>query len=312
MAKKGETKGESTAVAEPEEVGTDVVPAGNGLVTTNFDVDFSEDSEAQDESEVKIPFLKVLQKESKEVEDQQPKGCKAGDLYNSATGEFFDGKEGVHLLTVHRHHGFVEWKPIKEGGGKQGVHELNSELVNRCKESQDFGKYKNPDDVEMVLALAQKEGKVPNLEACNDITETFTVWAVMVKPDGSLERVVLSLTSTKIKAWRDWIRRALNTKVNNKKPFFFQHQIRFSTWTDNNDFGDFTNVKIVPLINDNYIDSLAGNSPELDEAYAFRIDLKNGMYGVDSLNHEQTEGATSGGDFDSVGGDADADGTVPF
>lgn len=277
MAKKDET-----SVAVKEETAL--------TVGMDYGEHMGQDSDAQDNSEIKIPFLKILQGGSPEVEKQQPSGAKMLDIYNASTGKLYDGTSGVQLIPIHRERKYVEWNPIHLGGGKVASHSEHTpegkSLIDRCNATQDFGKWKNPDQLQEALDKVAGSGKAPNIKDCNDIIETIYVWALLVEEDESVQPVVLSVTSTKIKAWKQWIQMALNTVVPNsggKKPPFFAHQIRLSTVTDTNDYGDFANIRMTPYVNENYVESLLpADSSLFASALEMKKAINEGMYRLDS------------------------------
>ncbi|EEW5864227.1 hypothetical protein D7012_005356, partial [Escherichia coli] len=59
-----------------------------------------------------IPFIVVLQKMSPMVDEDDPKhvpGAKAGMLYNTVTGELYDGKKGVQIIPCAFKRTFILW-----------------------------------------------------------------------------------------------------------------------------------------------------------------------------------------------------------
>lgn len=323
MAKKTESEKAEQEVTEETAVATTAGTAVDIAPQFDYGDDMGQDSDAQDNNEIKVPFLKILQPKSREVEKDSPKGAKSGMLLNTATGELYDGTEGIQLLTVYRTRVYVEWRPIDEGGGKVKTYiddpEIDPEgaaIIARCRKEQDFGKWKNPDAVKEKMDAAAKANKVPNLESCNDIVETVYVWCILVDGD-VFEPVVLSITSKKLKAWRDWVTMAVNTKIPNsggRKPPFFAHQVRLSTWQDSNEFGEFTNVVIKPLVNENYLESLAPmGSPELNAAKEMRDLIRDGFYAIDEEAEAAMRGAEAAySDAGTAGGGDTGDEDVPF
>ena len=297
MTKKKE---EETAVATT--AGTEVVIA-EGL---DYGEDMGRDADAIDNSEIKIPFLKLLQEKSRNI----PEGASHGMLLNTATGEFYDGREGVQLITVHRIRRFVEWKPESTGGGiVRKLDEGNDDdakVIDQCRKDQDFGQYKNPELLAECLANTP-QGKAPNLDSVNDIIETVYVWAMLVD-NGSFKPVVLSLSKGKIGPWHSWVRMAVNQTIPNsggQKPPFFAHQIRLGVDDQKDDYGNWK-IKITPLINDNYIESLAPmGSAELAASKEMRQAISDGMYKMDeSMEVDLEQSATSSTHNTETDGDA--------
>lgn len=77
----------------------------------------------------KIPFIVALQGQSRPVladdSDVRP-----GQLYNTASGEAWDGKKGVIVIPAYIERGVAEFKPNQ--GGHVGRHAINSEIVKRA------------------------------------------------------------------------------------------------------------------------------------------------------------------------------------
>ena len=61
-----------------------------------------------------IPFLKVLQKMSPELDDLD---VRAGDIFNSVTKESVPGNEGVRVINCAYHLQYIEWEPRGSGSG---------------------------------------------------------------------------------------------------------------------------------------------------------------------------------------------------
>ena len=61
-----------------------------------------------------IPFLKVLQKMSPELDDLD---VRAGDIFNSVTKDAVPGKEGVRVVNCAYALQFIEWEPRGTGAG---------------------------------------------------------------------------------------------------------------------------------------------------------------------------------------------------
>jgi len=61
-----------------------------------------------------IPFLKVLQKMSPELDDLD---VRAGDIFNTVTKEGVSGKAGVRVINCAYHLQHIEWEPRGTGSG---------------------------------------------------------------------------------------------------------------------------------------------------------------------------------------------------
>jgi hypothetical protein len=169
--------------------------------------------------DVLVPFIAILQKGSPQVEDDNPKqiaGAKAGMFMNTATGELFDGKTtGIKVIPVHRTRQFIEWIPKDEGGGLVKVYAPDApEVLAVLGKDRQYGKLKIGDG--------------------NDLVETFSVFALLVKDDGDYDRVVISFASSQIGVYKRWMMKAQSIKVTTadgrkRVPPMFSHLYTLTT-----------------------------------------------------------------------------------
>jgi len=67
-----------------------------------------------DSSEMQIPFIRVLQALSPQLNKNKPefiKGASNGDIYNTVTGEFWSGEEGITVIPVYQETKYLEFVP---------------------------------------------------------------------------------------------------------------------------------------------------------------------------------------------------------
>lgn len=175
---------------------TDVAKADNTAVAGYDYGDMKHDGfEDVKISDLSIPFISVLQSNSKLVEDGDG-DYKAGDLVNSVSGEVV--KQPLVVQPVHKDHLWAEWVPRSKGGGR----------------GDSFA-----DDDPIVIDLIKKNGgsrippenadgqRVPfKLENGNDLIETHYVYCLILSEDGTQAEgyCVLPFSSTKIKVQKDW------------------------------------------------------------------------------------------------------------
>lgn len=206
--------------------------------------------EGMTQEDFNIPFLVILQKGSKQVDEDSGsriEGAKAGMFYNTVTGELYDGKAGIRFIPCHRDHQFVEWIPRDDGGGFVGTFK--------------------PEDPR-VVALRADQGKFGKLTIVNDgdehdLVETFYVFGILLKEDGSQEYVVLSFSSTQIKAYKNWMTTARNQTVmeGNRRITvpLFGHVYRITTIPQENKKGSWQGFRIV-------FDGKSASEARLDQA----------------------------------------------
>jgi len=235
------------------------------------------------------PFLYVLQPTSPitTLDDN----ARPGMLMDSVSQEMWKAEKskgaehaGVAFIPCHRQHLFVEWKKRDEkggGGGYVGQHEVGSAVVEAAKKKYDFGKL-------------EQNG--------NDLIETFYVYGLLIKPDGTWQPMVLPFTSTKIKAYKHWMTRLANIKVNGQKPPLWAHRARITTLRQENDKGVFYIMEIA-FDGDNAIEARLDPTSEIfQEAAEFYRLCKDGVAKPDY---------TSPGAAEAAGG-AVVDAEIPF
>ncbi len=189
-----------------------------------------------------IPFLAILQSGSPQVKKkgaEYVEGAEEGMLYNTATGEIFDGDAGVQIVPCYTEHLYIEWKNRQEDtGGFIGTHPTDSEVVVAAKAaSKSFGKYSVP----------VQDGHD------HDLVETFVIYALLLDANGELiGPCMISFSSTKIKAYKGIMTPLRQVKG---QPPLFAYKLRVTTVAEKNTKGDFYNFKIVPA-NGSAVDSL--------------------------------------------------------
>lgn len=111
-----------------------LVPTKGASLPTAYD--FGEDAGAGmtevSAKEQRVSFVGVAQSNSPQVDSTSAKyipGCKPGDFFNVATGEFWDGKTGLEVIPAWRSHDWVEFTPRNLGGGFLGSYKETDPAV---------------------------------------------------------------------------------------------------------------------------------------------------------------------------------------
>lgn len=128
-----------------------------------------------DSSDKSIPFLKIIEKGSPEMEEGI--GAQPGMLINTATKKLY---ESVRFVPACREHAYVEWVPVDSGGGLVASYPANAPIS--------------------VWAKSQR-GKV-KLKNGNDLVETFYLFGTIVEDDGNVTPAVIAFTSTRIATYK--------------------------------------------------------------------------------------------------------------
>ena len=133
-------------------------------------------------STMSIPFIRVLQKLSPQLNKNKPEfigEAAEGDVFNTTTKEVYGPNLAVVVLKFE--HVFIEWKPNR--GGFVSYH--TPENAERLAVDKTFGKWKTKDG--------------------NDLVENY-VYLLLIEGHESEGPVVLSLSSSMIKLAREWNR----------------------------------------------------------------------------------------------------------
>lgn len=169
---------QTTAVTKKEQAGLPAEYAG----LEEFAGQGLDDLDSSDRS---IPFIKVLEKGSPEIETVD--GAKPGMFINTATSQLYDS---IRFVPACRDHMFVEWKPIDDGGGLIASHDLMTPIAQWAK---------------------SQRGKI-TLKNGNDLIETFYLFGFVLPEEGDDYAdpypAVISFTSTRIKAYKSIVNRS--------------------------------------------------------------------------------------------------------
>ena len=90
-----------------------------------------------------IPFIRVLQPMSPQLQRQHGsyvEGAKAGDLYNTVTGESYDGEKGISIVPCAYNKKYIEWIPREKGGGLVNAnHDIS--ILSKCTRDPETRRY---------------------------------------------------------------------------------------------------------------------------------------------------------------------------
>jgi hypothetical protein len=176
--------------------------------------------------DVALPFISILQSGSPQLKrgEQKIEGANEGDIFNTVTGEAYNGTEGVFVIPCAYKKAWVEWTPREVGGGFVKQHETADILNNTVK--NDKGQ-----DV---------------LPTGNIIVTTAYHYILLVNAaTGNFMRGVISMTSTQLKKSRKW--NGLMTSLTLPKkdggrftPPSFSHVYHMVTIPEHNDSGNWS------------------------------------------------------------------------
>jgi len=163
------------------------------------DTDTMEGFEDINGNTMSIPFVRILQKLSPQLDKKKPEyiqGAEEGDWFNSVTKEVYGAAINAVVLKFERV--YIEWKPNR--GGFVGYHTV--ENAERIAVDTTFGNWKT------------KEG--------NELSENY-VYMLLIDGHEKEGVVVLSLSSSAIKVAREWNRLMTTHVMSNgqkAKPYY--------------------------------------------------------------------------------------------
>jgi hypothetical protein len=234
-ASKSVAKKDEQALALPEDL---VVPEGAGL-------------EAADADSYAIPFLTILQKTSPQADADHEayiEGAKPGMFLDTVAQELLDGdKEDLNIIPVFYRRAFIEWKTRDDGGGfiqEHSVAEAN----------------------EMTWERTDKGDILPN---GHQIVDTRYHYVILLRGDGSMQPMVITMTSTQVKKSKrlvsdlDLQMRALKLRAT------FQTKYKISTVGESNEHGTWRGWNIARS-------GLVDDQEQLNAAVSFYKAIKSG------------------------------------
>lgn len=263
MTKKNEVaKAKKNEMATPYDYGQD---AGQGMDLTLDDL--------------KVPFIMLTQNESKALDPDEENyipGGKPGQLLNTKTKEYLDE---LILVPASRKTSYVEWLPDRQGFA--GEHEPTSQIVREAK------------------ANAAKRNELFT-RAGNQLEETKSLYCIVLDEDGEtpIDFCVVSFTSSKMVAWRDYFTALDSAKITKGAPLF-ANSFRLTAVKSERRSKKFFNYRLVPLrdadrnITDdpaqaNVIGSLlAPDSPAYTAAKEMRDAIESGRATADRETTEE-------------------------
>lgn len=163
--------------------------------------------EEADSSAFAIPFIQILQSGSpqcKRSEGAYIPGAHEGMFFNTVTQDLFEGEDvtddktgevkkgGILLIPCHYTQRFIEWKLRDEGGGFVAEHKPTDPIV---------------------LTTTKDEENRDRLPNGNVLVDTRNHYVLHVKPDGTYDPAVVTMSSTQLKKSRNWMSKMQQLKI---------------------------------------------------------------------------------------------------
>ena len=193
-----------------------------GLPTNVFEEDAAKGLGNIGQQDLALPFLKILGQLSPEVNKRDGKyveGAEPGMIYNSVSGDLYDGAKGIDVIPAFYKLEYVEWKDRGEGsGGPVAVHDSSSDIMSQTKADANF------------------KDRLPN----GNYVEKTASHFVIITGD-SPTTALISMKSTQLKISRKWNSMMSGIKLKGKNglytPASFSHIYKLKTTQMSNDKG---------------------------------------------------------------------------
>ena len=174
------------------------------------------------QEDLALPFLKLLQSGSDETKKKHAKyveGAEPGMIYNSVTGDLYDGVQGIDVIPCFYKLEYIEWKDRGEGpGAPVAIYDSSSDIMSKTK----------PD--------ANYKDRLPN---GNYIEKTASHFVIIMGDNPST--ALISMKSTQLKISRKWNSMMSGIKLKGKNGLFtpasFSHIYKLKTTQMSNDKG---------------------------------------------------------------------------
>ena len=197
--------------------------ANGSLAMNNFEADANMGMGNLTQDDLALPFLKILGQLSPEVNKRDGKyveGAQPGMIFNSVTGDLFDGEKGVKIIPCHYKLEYVEWRDRgKDGSGAPvNIYPSSSDIMTKTTRGADFK---------------------DRLQNGNYIEKTAQHFVIVV---GSIPTTALiAMKSTQLKISRKWNSMMQSIKLKGKNGLFtpasFSHIYNLKTVQQSNDKG---------------------------------------------------------------------------
>ena len=193
-----------------------------GLPTNMFEDDAAKGLGAIGQEDLALPFLKILGQLSPEVNKRDGKyveGAEPGMIYNSVSGDLYDGVKGIDVIPCFYKLEYIEWKDRGDGpGAPVQIYDSSSDIMSKT----------TPD--------ANYKDRLPN---GNYIEKTASHFVIVTGDSPST--ALISMKSTQLKISRKWNSMMSGIKMKGKNGLFtpasFSHIYRLKTTQMSNDKG---------------------------------------------------------------------------
>ena len=167
-----------------------------------------------------LPFLRLLTNTSPEVGEVD--GALPGMVFNSVTGELYDGKKGIAVIPCAYVRQYIEWTPRGQGSGAPvHIYPATSDILTKT--------HREPGD------------NKDYLDNGNYIENTANYYVMIIGSSGFPEPALITMKSTQLKKSRKWNSMMQSVKLSGKNGVFtppmYSQLYLLSTMAESNDKG---------------------------------------------------------------------------
>jgi hypothetical protein len=218
-----------------------------------FEDDAAKGLGAIGQEDLALPFLKILGQLSPEVNKRDGKyveGAEPGMIYNSVSGELYDGVKGIDVIPCFYKLEYIEWKDRGEGlGAPVAIYDSSSDIMSKT----------TPD--------ANYKDRLPN---GNYIEKTASHFVIVAGDSPST--ALISMKSTQLKISRKWNSMMSGIKMKGANGMFtpasFSHIYKLKTTQMSNDKGTWFGwevSKVGPVTEKGLYDQAKGFSDSISK-----------------------------------------------
>jgi hypothetical protein len=184
--------------------------------------------------EMAIPFVRLLQPMSPQINKKKPEfipGSEQGDVFNTVTGQYWPGEEGIKVIPCYQTTEYLEFVPIDLGGGFKGKVPIGDPLINQTR----------------------REGMKEILPNGNELIKSDQHFCLVLDDEGSYQPAIIDMKSASLKISRQWKTKISMQKVKNPKtgqlavPAVFATIWRMYSVEETNDKGTWNNWATEPV-----------------------------------------------------------------
>ncbi len=224
-----------------------------GLPSNIFEDDAAKGLGSIGQEDLALPFLKILGQLSPEVNKRDGKyveGAEPGMIYNSVSGDLYDGVKGIDVIPCFYKLEYIEWKDRGEGlGAPVAIYDSSSDIMSKTK----------PD--------ANYKDRLPN---GNYIEKTASHFVIVAGDSPST--ALISMKSTQLKISRKWNSMMSGIKMKGANGMFtpasFSHIYKLKTTQMSNDKGTWFGwevSKVGPVTDKGLYDQAKGFSDSISK-----------------------------------------------